>query len=151
MPALKAQVGALGLHAAVHFLGYLDRSRELPDCYAAADIFVFASRTETQGLVLLEAMAAGLPVLALAAMGTVDILAPGRGALAAADDSQAFGEQLGDVLNTPALWRRLRGEAPAYAGEWSDAAMAGRLAALYGSLAGRRAGLTAAAPAVGEA
>ena len=68
MPALKAQVGALGLHGAVHFIGYLDRSRELPDCYAAADVFVFASRTETQGLVLLEAMAAGLPVVALAAI-----------------------------------------------------------------------------------
>lgn len=138
MPALKERVGALGLHGAVHFVGYLDRSRELPDCYAAADVFVFASRTETQGLVLLEAMAAGLPVIALAAMGTVDILAPGRGGIAAPDDSQGFGELLGDTLNSPAVWQRLRDEAPAYAAEWSDTAMAARLAALYASLPGRR-------------
>lgn len=138
MPALKEQVGRLGLHSAVHFIGYLDRSRELPDCYAAADVFVFASRTETQGLVLLEAMAAGLPVIALAEMGTVDILAPGRGAIAAPGDSKAFGEVLGEFLNSPSAWRRLRDEAPHYAAEWSDSAMAARLAALYGSLGQRR-------------
>lgn len=145
MPALKERVGALGLHGAVHFVGYLDRSRELPDCYAAADVFVFASRTETQGLVLLEAMAAGLPVIALAAMGTVDILAPGRGGIAAPDDSQGFGELLGDTLNSPAVWRRLREEAPAYAAEWSDTAMADRLAALYASLPARRQAMLAGA------
>jgi glycosyltransferase involved in cell wall biosynthesis len=39
----------LGLDDAVRFLGYLDRQRELPGCYKAADLFVFASRTETQG------------------------------------------------------------------------------------------------------
>lgn len=147
MPALRAQVGKLGLQGAVHFIGYLDRVRELPDCYAAADVFVFASRTETQGLVLLEAMAAGLPVIALAAMGTVDILAPGRGAIAAPDDTQAFGELLGDFLNSPPAWRRLRAEAPAYAAEWSDAAMASRLAALYASLPSRRPALLAGAGA----
>ena len=50
---LKAQVARLGLGDAVLFVGYLDRSSALPDCYAAAGVFVFASRTETQGLVLL--------------------------------------------------------------------------------------------------
>ena len=45
------------LQQSVLFIGYLDRKQALPDCYAAADVFVFASRTETQGLVLLEAMA----------------------------------------------------------------------------------------------
>ncbi|HEX6733557.1 MAG TPA: glycosyltransferase [Azonexus sp.] len=137
MGALKQQVAALGLRDAVQFIGYLDRHRELPDCYAAADVFVFASRTETQGLVLLEALAAGLPVIALAAMGTCDILAPGRGAIAAADDCEAFGATLGELLNQPAHWRRLRAEAPAYAAEWSDTAMAARLASLYAGLAGR--------------
>ena len=73
---LRALVSRLGLAGSVLFVGYLDRQTELPDCYAAADLFAFASRTETQGLVLLEAMAAGLPVVALAEMGTCDILTP---------------------------------------------------------------------------
>jgi phosphatidylinositol alpha 1,6-mannosyltransferase len=58
----------------VTFLGNLDRQRRLPDLYASADAFVFASVTETLGLVILEAMASGLPVIALAAGGVIDNL-----------------------------------------------------------------------------
>ncbi len=135
MADLQAQVRALGLHGAVRFIGYLDRQRELPDCYAAADVFVFASRTETQGLVLLEAMAAGLPVIALAEMGTIDILAPGRGAFCPPAEPKGFGEMLGHFLNRSGAWRHLAEEAPVYAREWSDTAMAARLAGLYRELA----------------
>jgi 1,2-diacylglycerol 3-alpha-glucosyltransferase len=133
---LKERVKAMQLEAAVQFTGYMDRQKMLPACYAAADAFVFASRTETQGLVLLEAMAAGTPVVALAEMGTVDILAPGRGALAPPAEPQAFGETLGNFLNQPAKQRQLAEEAPLYAAEWSDVAMASRLAGLYRELAG---------------
>jgi 1,2-diacylglycerol 3-alpha-glucosyltransferase len=111
-------------------------SRRLPDCYAAADAFVFASRTETQGLVLLEAMAAGLPVIALSEMGTTDILSPGRGAISPPAEAKAFGETLGNFLNQPSAWHHLRQEAPVYAQEWSDVAMAARLACLYREQAG---------------
>jgi len=135
MADLQAQVRALGLPGAVQFIGYLDRGSELPDCYAAADVFVFASRTETQGLVLLEAMAAGLPVIALAEMGTIDILAPGRGAFCPPAEPQGFGEMLGHFLNRSDAWRHLAEEAPVYAREWSDTAMAARLAGLYRELA----------------
>ena len=138
---LQAQVRALGLHGAVRFIGYLDRQKALPDCYAAADVFVFASRTETQGLVLLEAMAAGLPVIALAEMGTIDILAPGRGAFCPPPEPRAFGEMLGHFLNRSEAWRHLAEEAPTYAREWSDTAMAARLAGLYRDLAGLKIGL----------
>ena len=51
---------ALGLDSQILWLGYLDRERELADCYRAGDAFVFTSKTETQGLVLLEAMALGI-------------------------------------------------------------------------------------------
>lgn len=140
MADLKAQTKALGLNDAVRFIGYLDRQQALPDCYAAADVFVFASRTETQGLVLLEAMAAGVPVIALSAMGTTDILAPGRGAFSPPDDVRAFGEVLGQFLKHPGSWRHLADEAPLYAREWSDVAMAERLAGLYRELADFRIG-----------
>jgi glycosyltransferase involved in cell wall biosynthesis len=58
----------------VTFLGVLDRAKHLPRLYASADAFVFASTTETLGLVVLEAMASGLPVIAPAAGGVADHL-----------------------------------------------------------------------------
>jgi glycosyltransferase involved in cell wall biosynthesis len=132
---LRQQVAAQGLGSQVSFIGYMDRERALPACYAAADLFVFASRTETQGLVLLEAMAAGVPVVALSEMGTRDILECGRGSFSPPPDPAAFGEMMGRYLAQPAAWQHLRDEAPRYAREWSDQAMAQRLAALYRQLA----------------
>jgi glycosyltransferase involved in cell wall biosynthesis len=48
----------------------------LAECYASADVFVFPSRTDTFGMVLLEAMATGLPVAALPVTGPIDIVTP---------------------------------------------------------------------------
>ncbi|MCZ7654036.1 MAG: glycosyltransferase [Rhodocyclaceae bacterium] len=131
LPALRAQAARLGLGDAVRFTGYLDRHRDLPDCYAAADVFVFASRTETQGPVLLEAMAVGLPVVAFALMGTVDILSPRLGCRVPDEDPAAFADAVVEILSDDALRARLGSEAGSYAGSWSDEAMALRLAALY--------------------
>lgn len=132
--ALRKQAASLGLADCVRFLGYLDRQRDLPDAYAGADAFIFASRTETQGLVLLEAMAMGLPVVALAAMGTKDIMAPGRGGIAAPDDVNGFAIALSELLLDGALRCRLSDEARVYAREWADDRLAARLAVLYASL-----------------
>lgn len=51
---------------------------ELAECYASADVFVFPSRTDTFGMVLLEAMASGLPIAAFPATGPIDIVRPGE-------------------------------------------------------------------------
>lgn len=131
LPALRAQAARLGLSDAVRFTGYLDRHRVLPDCYAAADVFVFASRTETQGLVLLEAMAVGLPVVAFAEMGTIDILAPCQGCRVPAEDPAAFADAVVEILSDAVLRARLGSEARDYARSWSDETMAARLADLY--------------------
>jgi len=60
-----------------HFVGYL-AGEELASAYASADAFIFPSRTETLGLVLLEAMAAGCPVVAANAGGIPDIVTDGE-------------------------------------------------------------------------
>jgi glycosyltransferase involved in cell wall biosynthesis len=67
-------------------------------------------------------------------MGTLDILGPGRGALAPPAQAAAFGTALAALLNKPAWRAQLSAEAPLYAAEWSDQAMAGRLASLYQQL-----------------
>ena len=58
------------------FMGYL-RGERLSQAYASADIFVFPSRLETFGLVVIEAMAAGLPVVAARVGGVADIVSEG--------------------------------------------------------------------------
>ncbi|AHG18541.2 glycosyl transferase family 1 [Chania multitudinisentens RB-25] len=137
LPALRAQAEMLGLTNAVQFIGYLDGEHELPDCYAAADVFVFSSLTETQGLVLLEAMAAGLPVVALSSMGTTDILAAGLGSISPEADPQVFAKALLDLFADPIWHRQLRIEALAYAAEWPDTANSEKLARLYQNLLDR--------------
>jgi glycosyltransferase involved in cell wall biosynthesis len=134
LPALRREAETLGLADAVRFVGYLDRKQELPDCYNAANAFVFASRTETQGLVLIEAMAAGTPAIALSIMGTADILAPQRGARIAEDDEADFAAKIVTLIDDPALQQKLSAEARAYAAEWSAPALAESLQNLYAQL-----------------
>ena len=135
-PALshcKSLVASLGLGNHVRFVGYLSRDSELLDCYRAGDLFVFSSRTETQGLVLLEAMALGVPVVSMAYMGTADIVNPGRGARAAPDDEDGFASIVMELLATPLKRAVMSAEARTYAATWSAQAMAAKLAALYAS------------------
>ena len=137
LPALRRQSEHAGLSSSIRFVGYLDRVQELPDCYAAADVFAFASRTETQGLVLLEALAAGLPVFALAALGTCDILDAQRGAVIAPDDAVAFGNGLATLVGNRERLDTLSAEGRNYALEWAAPVRARQLARLYRSLVHR--------------
>ena len=120
----------LGIAAEVRFIGYLDRTTELPDCYAAGDVFVFASRTETQGLVLLEAMAQGTPVVSTAELGTRSILTEGCGASVVPEDEEAFAAATFEAISLgkddPRRRQRL-----AHAGSWASLAMARRLISFY--------------------
>ena len=134
---LRAQVAGLGLAASVHFAGYLERDTELLDCYAAADAFVFASRTETQGLVLLEAMAQGAAVVSTAELGTRSILVPGSGALVVPEEEGAFAAAVVRVLSDGGLREGMAARGRAYARTWSSATMAGRLAGLYAEMCQR--------------
>ena len=129
--SLEALTDRLGLRGNVTFLGYLDREGPLEDCYCAGDAFVFASRTETQGLVLLESMALGVPVVSTAVMGTREVLAGGRGCLIAEDDEAHFAAQVIRLLGDPELRRRLSEEAHVYAREWSAPALAARMLDFY--------------------
>jgi 1,2-diacylglycerol 3-alpha-glucosyltransferase len=134
LQSLQRQVSELRIDHHVRFVGYLDRKQELPDCYAAASVFVFASRTETQGLVLLEAMAAGLPVFAIAHLGTTSILESQRGAVVAPEDPEAFGKALRDLVGNRASLARMAADGRDFAREWSAPERARQLADLYRSL-----------------
>jgi glycosyltransferase involved in cell wall biosynthesis len=92
----------------VTFLGFLDRRSRLPDLYANCDAFVFASVTETLGLVVLEAMASGLPVIAAPAGGVRDHLRDGKNGLAYAEgDAGAMAAAMVRLAEDWALAQRL--------------------------------------------
>lgn len=134
---VRRRVVDLGLAGNVRFLGHLSRNGELQACYACADVFVFASRTETQGLAVLEAMAAGTPVVSTAVMGTRDTLAAGRGALVAEEDVDDFSDKVVRVLWDESLRRRLGDEGRRFAAEWKAERFAADLAGVYAELARR--------------
>lgn len=75
-----ARAGLARAYPDARFLGAL-HGEALASAYAGADVFVFPSRTDTFGLVMIEALACGAPVAAYPVTGPVDILTPGSGAM----------------------------------------------------------------------
>ncbi|MGC8819834.1 MAG: glycosyltransferase family 4 protein [Fervidobacterium sp.] len=87
--SLEGFVQENGLSSRAVFTGYVPH-KEIKDYYKASDLFVFASLTETQGLVVLEALASGTPVVAIAYKGVADVLANGEGAITTQIDEEEF-------------------------------------------------------------
>jgi glycosyltransferase involved in cell wall biosynthesis len=133
--ALQRRVDQLGLGSNVVFIGYLERGQPLWDCYAAGDAFVFASRTETQGLVLLEALALGVPVISTAELGTSDVLKDCAGALIAGNSVADFAAKTLSVLNHRELRLALGARARADAARWSIEPTTSTLIGYYAVLA----------------
>lgn len=94
---LKSLVKDSLLNRSVFFTGFLDRAC-LIDLYKAARLFLFASKTETQGLVIIEAMAGGTPTVAIGRMGVVDVIKDGVNGLLAPEDEQEFARIVIELL-----------------------------------------------------
>jgi glycosyltransferase involved in cell wall biosynthesis/predicted metal-dependent phosphoesterase TrpH len=119
----------LGSHAT--FLGWLSGDA-LADAYANADVFLFASSTDTFGQVLLEAQASGLPVVAVNEGGPRSLVADGVSGLLRPADARALADAVVALAADPALRSRLAvGGLESVQDRTWDAAM-GRLATGYG-------------------
>ncbi len=99
--ALRARLGS-----SATFLGWLEGER-LARAYASADIFLFASRTDTFGQVLLEAQASGLPVVAVAEGGPRSLIEDGRTGRLCPPDARALATAVCELASSPVLRRRL--------------------------------------------
>jgi glycosyltransferase involved in cell wall biosynthesis len=133
--SLYKKVQELQLQNNIKFIGYLDRNTELNACYKAADVFVFSSKSETQGLVLLEAMAQAVPVVAIAELGTKSILIEGEGALIAPEDATVFADRVFSLINDDEKRQQLSVAAKKYAEKrWTSRAQAERMAQFYEQL-----------------
>ncbi|MGZ9127492.1 MAG: glycosyltransferase [Candidatus Binatia bacterium] len=95
-----------GLASRLHFAGILELP-QLADAYRAMNVFAFASKSETQGLVLAEAMAAGVPVVALDAAGVQEVVRDGcNGRLLRDESHQAFVSALDWIAGLPIARRQ---------------------------------------------
>ena len=133
-PALKSlehEVKKMDLSNNVKFIGYLDRHSELNSCYRCADIFIFASRTETQGLVLLEAMAQATPVVSTAELGTRDVLKEGQGVWIAREELADFSDKVISMLKQADARIALGKLGQDYAYGWSASRQAMRMMMFY--------------------
>lgn len=132
---LEERVRNRGLSPHVIFTGTLDKAR-VADVYAGSNLFFFASTTETQGLVTLEAMAAGLPVAAVDAQGTRDLVRHGRQGLLADATAPSLARQALAILGDADLMRRLAREARRRAAQFSSRQQSLRLLEAYEWVAG---------------
>ena len=112
------------------FTGYLDR-KVLALTYGFSDIFVFPSLTETQGLVTVEAMLAGIPVVAIGEMGTAEVMNGDNGGFMVKNDADEFIRRVCDLLEDGELYRRKAAEAREYAQGWTIDVMTVKLEAIY--------------------
>ncbi len=98
--ALEAQARELGLSDMVRFTGYAAQS-EIAEMLACADIFVLPSFAEGVPVVLMEAMATGLPVIATQVGGVAELVRDGAGILVAPGDVDALAAAIADLLDDP--------------------------------------------------
>ena len=138
----RAQVEAAAMRAGLsddcHFMGYVDRA-ELPLVYATADVFVFPSKTETQGLCTIEAMGTGLPVVAIGEMGTLDVMRGDHGGFMVGNDKKEFTEAVLRLLDDDKLRASKSAEAVAWSHQYRVEVTTSRIARLYKILAAQRA------------
>jgi len=127
--SLEQMAHKLDLGSRVVFTGFIPLA-EVPHYAAAADLFVFSSTTDTQGLVLIEAMAAGTPVVAVEAPGPADVLADGGGMLVPLQE-ETFAEAVLELLTDDSRRRALGEEATRVAQGYSIPGATQRLLEVY--------------------
>jgi 1,2-diacylglycerol 3-alpha-glucosyltransferase len=132
-PRLLRLAGELGLGGAVRFVGVVPHEQVNEYC-GAADLFLFPSTTETQGLVVLEALATGVPVVAVASEAAAELLADGAAGVMTPEDPQRFAASVVALWNAPERRRGMGAAGRAMAARFSPGASAARLLRWYQSL-----------------
>jgi glycosyltransferase involved in cell wall biosynthesis len=128
--SLEKQAKQLGIAERVELPGSIPFT-DVPHHLFAADLFCFASITETQGLVTLEAMAANLPVVAVAASGTSDVITHEVEGLLTENNAEALAQAVIRVLQNDDLRATLRAAAEAKAHAYDIRRQAEKLTAVY--------------------
>ncbi len=132
-PRLQRLACAMGIGKRVRFVGAVPHE-SVNDYYLAADLFLFPSTSETQGIVVLEALAAGLPVVAVESDAAADLLADGQGGLITSEEPVPFARSAVELWEEPERRRALGERGQRIAEAYAPAACAARVLDLYEEL-----------------
>lgn len=114
----------------VFFTGFV-KSENVIYYYSLGEVFVFPSKTETQGLVTLEAMRSGVPVVAIGEMGTIDVMQGDHGGFMVTDDTDVFAQKVSLLLSDQKLHAEKAREAIEWGSRWSLKILAPKLIDVY--------------------
>ncbi|MGE5578726.1 MAG: glycosyltransferase family 4 protein [Bacillota bacterium] len=130
---LESLAETLGVSNSTHFTGSVPPER-MPHLYAGADMFLFASLTDTQGLVVVEAKAAGLPAVAVGALGVKDMVSHCEDGFLCGNDPGELARRITELLGDPATLASMKAAAMGNASRFSKEASAKRLLDCYQSV-----------------
>ena len=131
--SLEAECRRLGITQAVRFVGAVPHEA-VHEYYQAADLFLFGSTSETQGLAALEALAAGLPVVAVSSEAAADLLADAAAGIMTEDAPEPLARSVIDLWNLPEAREAMRQAGRRVVARLSPDASAAVLLGLYGEL-----------------
>lgn len=114
----------------IFFTDYVPREN-LAFYYSISKIFVFPSVTETQGLVTIEAMMGGLPVVAIGEMGTIDVMQGDNGGFMVKNDLEEFSQRVIELLTDSSLHEKKSLEAMEWSKQWDINLLSEKLISLY--------------------
>ncbi len=127
---LRRLARRLKVAESITFTGLVPKAEAL-GTYNGADVFVFSSTTETQGLVLIEAMAAGVPCVAVDSPASAEVIQGGRYGFLVPNDEKAMADRVCELLESPDLRRRFSDRARRRALDFSPLESARKLAQAY--------------------
>ncbi|GBF32803.1 glycosyltransferase [Desulfocucumis palustris] len=131
---LRAMTANMGLDSRVTIVGRPLPRRTLTDYYAGADLFIYAATTETQGIIVSEAQAVGLPVVAVGANGIAEMVNEGFDGFLTPPSAAALAEKSLLLLQNDELRHRLGSQAKESAKQISAEATAIKMARAYQTL-----------------
>lgn len=130
---MKEKAEKMGISDRISFLGYIDR-KDIKYAFTLADIFTFPSKTETQGLVTVESMICGTPVVAIGEMGTRNVMKGDNGGFMVNEDVDEFSSRVISLLTDEDLYRKKAEEAYQYSKMWTMKVMGDRMLEVYTAL-----------------
>ncbi|HET8807059.1 MAG TPA: glycosyltransferase, partial [Methylophaga sp.] len=130
---LENRIAANRLQKTIQLIGAVS-PENIPAYYQMADIFVFASKSETQGMVVLEAMSAGLPVVAIRSSGIDDVIMDGQTGFKTLDDIEKWNRKLRLLIDDEVMRASFSKQAIDFARQHDSAVVAKNIDQFYGEV-----------------